>query len=109
MVTEWQKKKGGGERENNGGDDPNWGTIYVYMKMSQWNPLYNYHILTKTFKTINKKCKREGYILLHPWLPLTTTLRLTFSLLLDSHDAQALTLMFLKALEIFRDAQGHCF
>jgi hypothetical protein len=24
----------------------------VYMEISQWNPMYNYHILMKTFKKI---------------------------------------------------------
>jgi hypothetical protein len=24
-----------GKRENNGGDEPNWGTFYAYMEMSQ--------------------------------------------------------------------------
>jgi hypothetical protein len=39
----WEK------REINGKNGPNWGTIYVYMEVSQRNTLYNYHILIKTF------------------------------------------------------------
>jgi hypothetical protein len=40
-----------GRRENNGGDEPIWGIIfiYIYMEMSQQNPLHNYHKLTKMF------------------------------------------------------------
>jgi hypothetical protein len=28
-------RRGMGEKENNGEDEQNWGTIYVYMEMSQ--------------------------------------------------------------------------
>jgi hypothetical protein len=35
--------------KNNAGDEPNQGIRYVYMKMSQSNPLYNDHILIKLF------------------------------------------------------------
>jgi hypothetical protein len=28
-------RRGRGKRENNGGDEPNWGTLYIYMEMSQ--------------------------------------------------------------------------
>jgi hypothetical protein len=38
------------KRENNGGDKPNWGTLYVYVGMSQRNPLYNYYMLIKMTK-----------------------------------------------------------
>jgi hypothetical protein len=31
------------------GDEPNQGKIYVFIEMSQGNPLYNYHILIKIF------------------------------------------------------------
>jgi hypothetical protein len=51
------KKKRMGRRNNNGEDEPNWGTIHVYMEMSQQNPLYNYHILIKTFK---KESRQEA-------------------------------------------------
>jgi hypothetical protein len=39
-----------GKTEINGGDDPNWTSIYAYMEVSQQNPLYNYHIITKCLK-----------------------------------------------------------
>jgi hypothetical protein len=26
--------------------------LFAYVEMSQWNPLYNYYILTKTFKNV---------------------------------------------------------
>jgi hypothetical protein len=35
-------RRGKGERENNGVDEPNQGTLYTYMEMSQSNSLYNY-------------------------------------------------------------------
>jgi hypothetical protein len=35
--------------ENNGGDEPNQSILYAYVKMSQRNPLYNYHIQTNKF------------------------------------------------------------
>jgi hypothetical protein len=40
----------GGRGRNNGGDEPNQGTLYAFMEMSQQNPLYNYYILIKIFK-----------------------------------------------------------
>jgi hypothetical protein len=43
-------QKGEGKRDNNEGDEPNWGALYTYMKMSQWNPLYNYYTLIKILK-----------------------------------------------------------
>jgi hypothetical protein len=53
-------KKGWENRSNNGRDEPNQGTIngrdetnqgtiYVYLEMSQQNPLYTYRILVKSF------------------------------------------------------------
>jgi hypothetical protein len=42
------------------------GTIHVYMEMSQWNPLYNYHIIKNIFKMFKKmtpalqKKKKKG-------------------------------------------------
>jgi hypothetical protein len=39
-----------GKRENNEGDEPNQGTLYAYMEMSQQNSLYSYYMLMKTFK-----------------------------------------------------------
>jgi hypothetical protein len=42
-------RRGWEKRENNGGDEPNCGTIYVYMEMSQQTPLYNCCRLIKTF------------------------------------------------------------
>jgi hypothetical protein len=51
METCWYHfKKESEKRETNGGDKPNQGTTYLYMEMSQWNPLYNYYILIKTFQ-----------------------------------------------------------
>jgi hypothetical protein len=41
--VEWRK------RENNGRDEPNWGTIYVYMEMPQRNRPDNYCMLIKAF------------------------------------------------------------
>jgi hypothetical protein len=41
-------KKGEGKRDNNGRNEPNWGTLYTYMEMTQGNPLCNYPILIKT-------------------------------------------------------------
>jgi hypothetical protein len=55
---EWEK------REFNGGDEPNYGTIHVYMEMSQWNPLYNYHILIKKFFKKEGNHPQEQHILL---------------------------------------------
>jgi hypothetical protein len=40
ISEEWEKK------EKDGGDEPNCGSIYVYMETSQQNSLYN-HILIK--------------------------------------------------------------
>jgi hypothetical protein len=37
------------EKEINGENEPNPGTKYVYVEMSQWNHLHNYHILIKMF------------------------------------------------------------
>jgi hypothetical protein len=31
-------------------DETNWDTLYVYMEMSQRNPMYNYYILIKLLK-----------------------------------------------------------
>jgi hypothetical protein len=28
-------RRGRGRRENNGGDEPNWGSMYVYIEMSE--------------------------------------------------------------------------
>jgi hypothetical protein len=47
----------GGKNENNGWNKPYKGImykgiLYTYMEMSQWNPLYNYYILTKMFKCL---------------------------------------------------------
>jgi hypothetical protein len=49
IETCWNYFKNGeqGRRENNGMDEPNQDTICVYMEMSPWNPLYNYHINNK--------------------------------------------------------------
>jgi hypothetical protein len=42
-------------RENNPfGDEPNCGTLWVYMEKSQGNPLHNYYILIKMFKIFLK-------------------------------------------------------
>jgi hypothetical protein len=43
VIPLWRK------RENNRGEEPNWGTIYVYVEISQQNPLYNYYIPIKMF------------------------------------------------------------
>jgi hypothetical protein len=42
-----------GKRENTGGDEPNWGTLYAHMEVSQ----YIYYILVKT---LNYFLKREN-------------------------------------------------
>jgi hypothetical protein len=36
-----------GMKENSGEDELIWGIIQVYMELSQQNPSYNYHKLTK--------------------------------------------------------------
>jgi hypothetical protein len=43
-------RRGRGKRKNNGGNKPNRGIIYVYMEISQQNPLYNYYVLIKNIK-----------------------------------------------------------
>jgi hypothetical protein len=43
-------RSGRGKRENKGGDEPNWGMLYAYMKMSQRNLMYDNYILIKTLK-----------------------------------------------------------
>jgi hypothetical protein len=49
-------RRGRGKREKNKGDEPNWGTLYAYVEMSQETPLYDYCKLIKTFKKFfNKK------------------------------------------------------
>jgi hypothetical protein len=50
MTMEHFLKGSGISRENNGEDEPKQYTIYVYMEMSQQDPLYNYHILIHFFK-----------------------------------------------------------
>jgi hypothetical protein len=37
------------KREKKGGEEPNWGTIYLYLEMSQQNSLCKYHLLIETF------------------------------------------------------------
>jgi hypothetical protein len=48
-----------GKRESSGGDEPHWGTVYTYMKMSQRNPLYNYYVLIKTLKKLLSSQDKE--------------------------------------------------
>jgi hypothetical protein len=50
-----------GKREKNR-DEPNWGTLYAYMEMSQRIPLYNYCILIETLK--NKQQNSGIFIVL---------------------------------------------
>jgi hypothetical protein len=53
-------KKGVGEEGKYEGGETNSGPKYVYMEMSQWNHLYNYHILIKTFKKYNEKQTQQN-------------------------------------------------
>jgi hypothetical protein len=41
---------GVGEEGEQWRDEPNQGTLYAYMEMSQQNPLYNYYKLIKRLK-----------------------------------------------------------
>jgi hypothetical protein len=45
-----------GKRENNRG------VKYVYMEMSQWNPLYSYHILTEILFFLKKEHKLPWWL-----------------------------------------------
>jgi hypothetical protein len=42
-------RRGRRKMENKGGDEPNLGTLYTYIEMSQGNLLYSYYKLTKMF------------------------------------------------------------
>jgi hypothetical protein len=39
--------------------ETNQSTIYVYMEMSQWKPLYNHHILIRTFLKKQRQRKKR--------------------------------------------------
>jgi hypothetical protein len=45
-------------RDNDVEIEGNQCTIYVYMDMSQLNPPFNYHILTKTFLKVKEDFER---------------------------------------------------
>jgi hypothetical protein len=43
-------RRGVEEEEDNGGDELNQGTMHVYVKISQHDPPYSYHVLRKMFQ-----------------------------------------------------------
>jgi hypothetical protein len=47
-LLEFNLRIGRRKKQHKGGDEPNWGTLHIYMETSQQKPLYNYYMLIKS-------------------------------------------------------------